>query len=78
MMNHQVKSSRYYLFWGIMAVAVVGGQLYVGLGYRMMARNVGHLTQVILNAMEPQPQYNSIVCQELTCVPVRKPSTDSL
>ena len=34
---HQVKSSWYYIFWGSMAVAVVGGQIYVGLGYREMA-----------------------------------------
>ena len=35
---HQVKSSWYYIFWGSMAVAVVGGQIYVGLGYREMAK----------------------------------------
>ena len=34
---HQVKSKWYYIFWGAMAVAVVGGQIYVGLGYREMA-----------------------------------------
>jgi Na+/H+ antiporter NhaC len=34
---HQIKSSWYYVFWGAMAVAVVGGQIYVGLGYREMA-----------------------------------------
>jgi len=33
----QVKSNWYYVFWGIMATAVVGGQIYVGLGYREMA-----------------------------------------
>jgi hypothetical protein len=33
----QVKSRWYYIFWGIMAAAVCGGQLYVGLGYREMA-----------------------------------------
>ncbi len=26
--NHQVKSHFYYIFWGVMAVAVVGTQLY--------------------------------------------------
>jgi hypothetical protein len=36
-MTHQVKSSWYYVFWGIMAAAVVGGQIYVGTGYREMA-----------------------------------------
>jgi len=35
--KHQVKSKWYYIFWGAMAVAVVGGQIYVGLGYRKMA-----------------------------------------
>jgi len=35
--KHQVKSKWYYIFWGVMAVAVVGGQLYVGSGYREMA-----------------------------------------
>ena len=33
----QVKSNWYYYFWGICAVAVVSGQIYVGLGYRQMA-----------------------------------------
>lgn len=36
--QHQIKSHWYYVFWGAMAVAVVGGQIYVGLGYREMAQ----------------------------------------
>jgi hypothetical protein len=36
--QHQVKAKWYYIFWGAMAVAVVGGQIYVGLGYREMAK----------------------------------------
>lgn len=36
-MIKQVKSQWYYVFWGICAVSVVGGQLYVGSGYREMA-----------------------------------------
>ena len=35
--QHQVKSKWYYIFWGAMAVAVVGGQIYVGTGYREMS-----------------------------------------
>ena len=35
--QHQVKTHWYYWFWGAMAVAVVGGQIYVGFGYREMA-----------------------------------------
>ena len=36
----QVKSRFYYLFWGAMAGAVVGGHLYVGTSYRVMARSM--------------------------------------
>ena len=36
----QVKSRFYYLFWGAMAGAVVGGQIYVGTSYRAMARSM--------------------------------------
>lgn len=35
--QHQVKSKWYYIFWGACAIAVVGGQIYVGTGYRQMA-----------------------------------------
>lgn len=38
MKRHQIKSQWYYVFWGAMAVAVVSGQVYVGLGYREMAQ----------------------------------------
>ena len=33
----QMKSSSYYLFWGIATIAVVSGQVYVGTGYRRMS-----------------------------------------
>ena len=36
----QVKSRFYYWFWGAMATAVVGGQLYVGSSYRQMAKSM--------------------------------------
>ena len=32
----QMKSSHYYIFWGIATAAVVTGQLYVGTGYRLL------------------------------------------
>lgn len=37
MRRHQVKSQWYYIFWGVCAVAVVSGQIYVGSGYREMS-----------------------------------------
>ena len=36
----QMKSSSYYLFWGIATVAVVSGQVYVGTGYRSMSKSL--------------------------------------
>ena len=36
----QIKSSRYYLFWGAATLAVVAGQVYVGTGYRAMAESM--------------------------------------
>ena len=36
-LKHQVKSSRYYIFWGAATVAVMAGQIYVGNGYRKMS-----------------------------------------
>ena len=32
----QMKSSHYYIFWGICTVGVILGQLYVGTGYRVL------------------------------------------
>ena len=34
------KDNRYYTFWGIMTIAVVTGQIYVGLGYRSMTDSI--------------------------------------
>ena len=39
-----MKSSHYYIFWGICTAAVVAGQWYVGSGYRIMAGSVLRLT----------------------------------
>ena len=36
----QMKSSSYYLFWGVATVAVVSGQVYVGTGYHAMSRSM--------------------------------------
>jgi hypothetical protein len=41
----QVKSRFYYYFWGIATVAVVAGQIYVGSGYRIMAKSTIQLQQ---------------------------------
>ena len=46
-LKHQVKSSRYYIFWGAATVAVMAGQIYVGNGYRQMSESVKDLTEMI-------------------------------
>ena len=51
-LKHQVKSSRYYIFWGAATVAVMAGQIYVGNGYRKMSEAVGDLTEIITIKME--------------------------
>ena len=51
-LKHQVKSSRYYIFWGAATIAVVAGQIYVGNGYRTMSQSIKDLTEVITIKME--------------------------
>jgi hypothetical protein len=46
-LKHQVKSSKYYIFWGLATIAVMAGQIYVGNGYRKMSESVGDLTEMI-------------------------------
>ena len=46
-LKHQVKSSRYYIFWGLATIAVMAGQIYVGNGYRQMSEKVGDLTEML-------------------------------
>ena len=51
-LKHQVKSNKYYLFWGACTVAVMAGQIYVGAGYRSMSQEVRDLSEVITIRME--------------------------
>ena len=46
-LKHQVKSSKYYLFWGAATIAVMAGQIYVGTGYRNMSESLDRLIDVI-------------------------------
>jgi len=55
--RHQVKSSMYYVFWGICTVAVVFGQLYVGAGYRVMAESVNRLTNSFVEVLDGTTEY---------------------
>mgnify|MGYP001162112413 FL=1 len=45
-LKHQIKSSWYYIFWGSASAAVIAGQIYIGIGYRMMTQSVNDLTEV--------------------------------
>ena len=50
--KHQVKSSKYYLFWGAATIAVMAGQIYVGAGYRSMSQEVKDLIETLTIKME--------------------------
>ena len=42
----QIKSIWYYVFWGVATGAVITGQVYIGVGYRIMTQSVIDLTEV--------------------------------
>ena len=51
-LKHQIKSNKYYLFWGAATVAVMAGQIYVGVGYRTMSHEVKDLAEIITIKIE--------------------------
>ena len=51
-LKHQIKSNKYYLFWGVCTLAVMAGQIYVGTGYRKMSQDVKDLTEVLTIKIE--------------------------
>ena len=64
--KHQIKSGKYYIFWGAATLAVMAGQIYVGAGYRGMSQSVQDLTEMIeiqieLEEMERRRYPNSIM-----------------
>ena len=48
------KTNKYYTFWGIMTIAVVLGQIYVGLGYRLMTSSIFELIEK-METVYPEP-----------------------
>ena len=46
-LRNQLKSNMYYLFWGTCTIAVMTGQIYVGVGYEKMSESVKDLTEMI-------------------------------
>ena len=59
--RHQVKSRWYYLFWGTATVSVFAGQLYVGSGYRQMAKSFNRIIDTTIEIMEPKGYYRPLV-----------------
>ena len=47
----QMKSRWYYSFWGAATVAVVAGQIYVGSGYRALAKSLDKWMDVAVEAL---------------------------
>ena len=46
-LRNQLKSNMYFIFWGACTLAVMTGQIYVGLGYNKMSQSVNDLTEMI-------------------------------
>jgi len=46
-LRNQLKSNMYYIFWGACTLAVMTGQIYVGVGYNKMSQSVNDLTEMI-------------------------------
>lgn len=51
-LRNQLKSNMYYIFWGACTIAVMTGQIYVGVGYNKMSESVTDLTEIIEIRME--------------------------
>ena len=58
--KHQIKSGKYYIFWGAATIAVMAGQIYVGAGYRSMSESVKDLTEMIEIKIEMDLLKNSM------------------
>lgn len=50
----QMKSRWYYSFWGAATIAVVAGQVYVGSGYRAMAKSLDRWLDTAIEALIPK------------------------
>ena len=57
-LKHQVKSNKYYLFWGAATIAVMAGQIYVGTGYRNMSESIDKLVDAYVNRPRVMPVPN--------------------
>ena len=55
--RHQVKSRWYYIFWGAATVSVFAGQLYVGSGYRRMAKSFDRVINTVIIEVEKLHDY---------------------
>ena len=54
-LKHQVKSNKYYVFWGACTIGVLLGQIYVGNGYRNMSESLDGLVDAYVNRPRTMP-----------------------
>ncbi len=53
--RNQVKSRFYYIFWGAATVTVFVGQMYVGTGFRRMAKSFDRIVDTVVVEFESTP-----------------------
>ena len=57
-LKHQVKSNKYYLFWGAATIAVMAGKIDVGTGYRNRSESLDGLVDAYVNRPRVMPVPN--------------------
>ena len=62
-LKHQVKSNKYYIFWGAATIAVMAGQIFVGAGYQSMSQSENDLTEIIEININSERNF----CWEIFC-----------
>jgi len=63
MKMHRIKSKFYYIFWGIIGISAVSGQIYIGNGYLKIVESNKHsmieVTCLPPYVTPPPKQYNN-------------------
>ena len=69
----QMKSRWYYSFWGAATIAVVAGQVYVGSGYRQMAKSLDRWFDTAIEALIPDKPRGTPMIPDGYYMPVPTP-----
>ena len=66
----QFKSSAYYMFWGTATFVVVAGQIYVGSGYRSMAKSMNRCFEETIDIITIPHSIDQYIYKEPDRMPI--------